>query len=97
MSQLLRESADAPGFAERRVFKAKQRDVCGVCPKSERTLIASCGCLDAATASASCWTGGVLSSPICASIALAGSLDWLVDDLGRRLGLPVGVELRVVA
>ena len=30
-------------------------------------------------------------------VTLARTLDGLVDGLGRRLGLPVGVELRVVA
>ena len=49
-----------------------------------------------ATATTSSRAGDVTGT-LGASIALAGTLDGLVDDLGRRLGLPVRVELRVVA
>lgn len=42
-------------------------------------------------------TSGGLDRSLSAGVALAGALDRLVHDLGRGLGLPVRVELQVVA
>lgn len=57
-------------------------------PRSfQRTLLASSSSRPAAVSS---------SRSLRSGIALSSSLDGLVDDLGRRLGFPVGIELRVV-
>jgi hypothetical protein len=52
-----------------------------------------------ATTSTSGGAGSVLSGSLGGGggVALSSALDRLVDDLGRRLGLPVRVELQVVA
>jgi hypothetical protein len=47
--------------------------------------------------STSSGTGGTVRRSLGARVALSGALDRLVDDLDRRLGLPVRVELQVVA
>lgn len=44
-----------------------------------------------------CTSSGTCRGSFGACIALAGARDGLVDDFGGRLGLPVRVELRVVA
>jgi hypothetical protein len=65
-------------------------------PSSQR--IARTG-ISPATTSTSGGAGSVLSGSLGGGggVALSSALDRLVDDLGRRLGLPVRVELQVVA
>lgn len=49
------------------------------------------------TAATGSGSGSVGGGTLGTSVALAGALNGLVDDLGRRFRLSVGVELRVVA
>lgn len=49
------------------------------------------------TTATSSGSRGILDGGFGTSVTLAGALDGLVHDLGRRLGFPVRVELRVVA
>jgi len=62
-----------------------------------RTLVSSCQDLMSASAPACRRPRGVAWWTFGAGVALAGTLDRLVDGLGRRLRLPVRVELRVIA
>lgn len=64
--------------------------------RSSHTSISPAHNLMSSTTATSSRTGDVAGT-LGASITLTGALDGLVDDLGRRLGLPVRVELRVVA
>lgn len=50
-----------------------------------------------ATASTASWLGSIGSRSLGRPVALAGTRDWLVNGLGRRLWLTVGIELWVVA
>ena len=49
------------------------------------------------TAATGSGSGSVVGGTLGTSVALSSALDGLVDDLGRRFRLSVGVELRVVA
>lgn len=63
----------------------------------ERTLISAVEAVMPSTASRTHRPRRILTWTIGAGITLAAPLDGLVQDLGRRLWLPVRVELRVIA